>query len=64
MCEAHAYLYHDGQEELIMESVDLIEPEGEGNYRLVNIFNQQKIIAGRIKSMRLVEHKVIFEPLP
>ena len=64
MCEAHAYLYRDGKEELIMESVDLIEPEAEGTYRLVNIFNQQKIIAGRIKSMRLVEHKVVFEPAP
>ena len=25
-----------------MESVDLIEPEAEGTYRLVNIFNQAK----------------------
>ncbi len=35
MCEANAYLVRDGQEELIMESVDLIEPEGEDGWRVV-----------------------------
>ncbi|MDJ0812078.1 MAG: CooT family nickel-binding protein [Desulfobacterales bacterium] len=63
MCEANAYLYNNGQEELILESVDVVKPEADDQYRLINIFNEQKIVRGRIKSMRLVEHKIVFEAL-
>ena len=61
MCEANAYLVKDGREELIMESVDIIEPEGRDGFRLVGIFGDQKIIQGRIKEMNLVKHKILFE---
>lgn len=61
MCEANAYLVKDGQEELIMESVDLVEPEGEDGWRIMGIFGDQKIIKGKIKSMNLVNHKILFE---
>lgn len=61
MCEANAYFYKDGQEELILESVDIVEPEDEGVYRLVSIFGEQKIIEGKIKFMNLVNHKIVFE---
>jgi len=61
VCEANAYLVKDGQEELIMESVDLIEPEGENGWRIMGIFGDQKIVNGRIKSMNLVNHKTLFE---
>ena len=61
MCEANAYLLKDGREELIMESVDIIEPEGQAGFRLVGIFGEQKIIQGRIKEMNLVKHKILFE---
>jgi predicted RNA-binding protein len=64
MCEANAYLVHDGQEELILESVDIVQPEAGDQYRLINIFNEQKIVKGRIQSMHLVEHKILFEALP
>jgi predicted RNA-binding protein len=63
MCEANAYLYNAGKEELILESVDVVQPEAADHYRLINIFNEQKIVKGRIKSMHLVEHKIVFEPL-
>lgn len=62
MCEANAYLSRDGSEELIMESVDLIEPEETNVYRLISIFGDQKTIKARIKRMALVDHKIIFEP--
>jgi len=61
MCEANAYLLKDGREELIMESVDIIEPEGPDGFRLVGIFGDQKIIQGRIKEMNLVKHRILFE---
>ncbi len=61
MCEANAYLVKDGQEYLLMESVDVIEPEEEGAWRLVGIFGDQKTVKGRIKGMNLVNHKIFFE---
>ncbi|MCK5165225.1 MAG: CooT family nickel-binding protein [Desulfobacula sp.] len=61
MCEANAYILKNGQEELILESVDMIEPEGEGGYRMVSIFGEQKIVRGKIKLMNLVNHKIVFE---
>ncbi len=61
MCEANAYIIKDGQEKLILESIDIIEPENEGEYRLVNIFGEQKIVKGKIKLMNLVNHKIVFE---
>ncbi len=45
---------------LIMESVDIIEPEGEG-LRLQNIFGEQKFIKGHIHSLSLVDHKVYIQ---
>ncbi len=61
MCEANAYVYKNGKEDLVMESVDLIEPQDEGKFLLKSIFGEQKIIQGKIKSMNLVNHKIIFK---
>ncbi|MFH1122909.1 MAG: CooT family nickel-binding protein [Pseudomonadota bacterium] len=61
MCEANAYYHRNGKEELILESVDLVEPEEEGGFRLVSLFGEQKIIKGKLKSMNLVDHKILFE---
>jgi len=61
MCEATAYLFRGGKEELVMESVDVIEPENEGEYRLINIFGDQRIIKARLKKMNLLNHKIVFE---
>jgi predicted RNA-binding protein len=58
MCEAAAYVLKDGQEELLLESVDIIEPEGDG-LRLVNIFGEQKVIKATILRLNLVNHQVI-----
>ncbi|MBI5590001.1 MAG: CooT family nickel-binding protein [Deltaproteobacteria bacterium] len=62
MCEANAYIVTDGREELVMESVDVVEPEDDhSRYRLTSIFGDQKIIRGRITLMNLVDHKILFE---
>jgi len=61
MCEASAFFFKDGQEELVLESVDEVTPEGDKEFRLVNIFGEQKIINGKLKSMNLVSHKIVFE---
>lgn len=58
MCEATAYILKNGQEELFLSEVDLIEPEGDG-LRLVSIFGEQKIIRADIHRLNLVNHKII-----
>ena len=60
MCEANAYLLRDGKEELILEAVDVLENEG-SQVRIASIFGEQKVIRGRIRSMSLVNHKIILE---
>jgi predicted RNA-binding protein len=61
MCEANAFIFKNCEEKLLLESVDLVEPEEEGQIRLVNIFGEQKIIKGKLKSMNLANHKILFE---
>lgn len=60
MCEANAYVINEGKEELIMERVDKVIPQGEELY-LENIFGQRKTIKGKIIEMALVDHKIILE---
>ncbi len=62
MCEANAYLMKNDQQQLVMEAVDTIEPEGEG-LRLVSIFGEQKFLKARVQKLSLIENKVYLEPL-
>lgn len=61
MCEANAFMVKDDEETLLMESVDLVEPEADGTFRLVGIFGDQIVIRGKIKRMNLVDHRILFE---
>ena len=61
MCEANAYIHKDGREELVLESVDLVEPQEDGGFLLVDIFGQQKTVKGRLKSLNLVNHRIVFD---
>jgi predicted RNA-binding protein len=60
MCEASAYVLRNGQEELLLSEVDIIEPEGD-SLRLVNIFGEQKIIKADLVLLNLVNHKIILK---
>jgi len=62
MCEANAYIYRSGREELLLESVDLVESKEDGSFSLADIFGNQKTIKGKLKVMNLVNHKIVFEP--
>ena len=61
MCEANAYWHSHDREELILESVDRVEPQENGGFLLVNIFGNQKMVKGRLKLMNLVNHRIVFE---
>ena len=60
MCEAHAYILKDNTEKKILESVDLVEFEGD-EVKLVNIFGEQKIMKARLARYNSREGKIIFE---
>ncbi|WP_147535486.1 CooT family nickel-binding protein [Bacillus marasmi] len=61
MCEANVYvLDKDGNEKLLLESVDKVIPTEEG-LLLENIFSQRKYIKASIKEMALVEHRIVLE---
>lgn len=63
MCEANAYLVAGNEKTLVMESVDSVEPEGNG-LKLMNIFGEQKFIKASIHSLALVDHNIYLSPLP
>lgn len=64
MCEAAAFILRpDGQEELFLADVDVIEPDGD-SLRLVSIFGEQKTIRADIHSLNLINHKVYLVEKP
>lgn len=62
MCEAHAYILKDEKEEKLLESVDLIEVDGD-EIKMINIFGEQKILKARIKSYSNSESKILVEAI-
>jgi predicted RNA-binding protein len=63
MCEANAYLINEEEPELIMEAVDVIEPEEDG-LKLISIFGEQKFIRGNIHSISLIDRKIYLKENP
>lgn len=63
MCEANAYLKTGESKTLLMEAVDIVEPEGEG-LRLENIFGDQKFVRATIHSLALNDHEIILLEKP
>lgn len=63
MCEANVYIINkDGKEELLLESVDKLIPNG-NEILLENIFSERKMIRAKIREMELVSHKIILEEI-
>ena len=62
MCESNVYILKDGREELVLESVDVLE-NLEGQVKLVSMFGEEEKIKARVKSLSLVDHKIFLEPL-
>jgi predicted RNA-binding protein len=60
MCEANAYIYTNGKEELYLENVDIMRFE-EGKIFLKNLFGEQKVFDGDVKEISLLKHKILLE---
>jgi len=63
VCEANAYIDHEGKEQLFMESVDIIKLEADNRLLIMDIFGDQKILHGKIKNISLVNHKILLEEI-
>jgi len=63
MCEANAYLIKGEEKTLVMEAVDIIEPEGDG-IRLESIFGEQKFLKARIYSLAFNDHQIFLKEVP
>lgn len=62
MCEATAYVLREGKEEPVFEGIDFLENK-EGEIRLLNLFGEERRIKARVKSLSLVDHKIVLDPL-
>ena len=62
MCESTAYILKDGKEELLLESVDILETMN-NHVKLVSMFGEEEIVEAQVKTLSLVDHKIILEPL-
>ncbi|MCB2191792.1 MAG: CooT family nickel-binding protein, partial [Deltaproteobacteria bacterium] len=51
------------KEEVVLEDVDLVMPDGDDQWQLVNIFGEQKSIRARLKKVTLGRHRLLFAPV-
>ena len=61
MCEASAYILKAGKEELLLEDIDVMRPEGDQLF-LRNVYGEQKIVKAKVREISLVAHRIILEP--
>jgi len=61
MCESKAYLISEGSTLQIMESVICVIPNDDGSIFLEDILGDQKTVKGRIKEIKLLDHKILIE---
>ncbi len=60
MCQSHAYLIKNGKEELVMEDVSLIKPQGD-ELLLVGMLGETMQVKARIKELQLMDHRILLE---
>ena len=62
MCESSAYLVNiKGEEEKIMDYVIDIVPNNDGSLTLSDLLGGTKIVNGRLKEVKLLNHKILIE---
>ena len=62
MCESNVYLLRDGKEDLILENVDFLENDKD-QVRMIDLFGEEIKIRAKVRTLSLVDHKIILEPL-
>lgn len=62
MCEPSVYLLRNGEECLLLEGLDALEVDGK-KVLIRSLFGEQKTVQAKVKSLSLVDHKVLLEPV-
>jgi predicted RNA-binding protein len=60
MCESSAYLRHDGEDQLLLEDVVWMKPDGP-KIVLTNILGEKKELRAIIDHIDLLHHKIILK---
>jgi predicted RNA-binding protein len=60
VCQSSVYLVKDGREELVMEDVSVIKPQGE-ELLLVGMLGEKKQVKAKIKELQLMDHRILLE---
>lgn len=60
MCESHAYVVRDGEEEKILDDVTFLKPEGD-QILLRNLFGDEVRLKGRIEEIQFMDHKILLK---
>lgn len=60
MCQSRVVTFRAGQEQVLMDDVVMVRPEGE-DLHLEDLFGQRKVVRGRIKELQLMDHRIIIE---
>jgi predicted RNA-binding protein len=60
MCQTTAYIIEGEKEILLLQDVVSVKPE-DGTLRITNLFGEEKTVAGRIKQIDMLAHKIIIE---
>jgi len=63
MCESNAYIVRDGKEELVLEDVASMEPQGEDNLLLKGILGNPVQVKARLLKMDFMAHKILLEEI-
>lgn len=60
MCDIKAYGLREGGEELLLESVVRVEPQGVDTWRLLSLFGEERLVRGKFQRADFRENKVYF----
>lgn len=62
MCDMAAYVVRDGTEEKLLESVELVEAQGD-ELELTNLFGERRTVRARLKRFDNSQGKLLLEPV-
>jgi len=62
MCQSSVFILDNGEEKEIKRDVILVEPV-DGGVKIQGFFEAPQFIPARIKTIDLLKHKVILEPI-
>jgi len=60
VCESHAYVIRDGEEEKILEDVIFLKPVGD-RVVLRNLFGDEVTVKGKIEEIQFMDHKILLK---